>query len=212
VTDRSPQELAHAGLAHDLKNQLGTMMVTIQLLQEAPDAPEVPELLGSLAEATRAARRLSLQLLAADNAPAAREFDLGEVACAACRLHQPALQQIGVPLHWAATPAPVRADVELTGRILHNLLENARAAPGVTTVHVRVAGRSVEVESPGAVMADETAAHLFEPLRGRDGGGLGLYLSLWLARRMGGDLKLQSRNPVTFRLLLPGRTDESEAK
>jgi K+-sensing histidine kinase KdpD len=109
------------------------------------------------------------------------------------------------------------ADSALVARVLGNLLTNAVAysldAPRVRVTVTSEAGRAmVAVEDNGPGIPDDEHERIFARFaRGSRGAtvqgtGLGLYLSRESARRMGGDLVLESSTPGTgsrFLLTLP---------
>jgi signal transduction histidine kinase len=114
-------------------------------------------------------------------------------------------------------PARALADSALVARVLGNLLTNAVAysldAPRVRVTVTSEAGRAtVAVEDNGPGIPDDEHERIFARFaRGSRGAtvqgtGLGLYLSRESARRMGGDLVLESSTPGTgsrFLLTLP---------
>jgi PAS domain S-box-containing protein len=114
--------------------------------------------------------------------------------------------------------AVVRADEDKVRQILINLLSNAiKFTPNEGTISVACSanngGINVTVADNGAGIPDDKLDAIFEPFVqvGRDfsspqgGTGLGLAISRDLARRMGGDLKVESRlgKGSTFTLVLP---------
>jgi signal transduction histidine kinase len=116
-------------------------------------------------------------------------------------------------------PAGARAlgDAALVARILDNLVNNALIysdAPAIVTLTVRHSPGAVEirVEDRGPGVPEGDRERIFERfVRGAGAGraagtGLGLYVSRECARRMGGELALESSRPgqgSTFLLRLP---------
>jgi signal transduction histidine kinase len=108
-------------------------------------------------------------------------------------------------------------DAALTVRILDNLVNNALTysePPARVRISARREGSSValRVEDRGIGIADTERGRIFERfVRGvgaerASGAGLGLYISRECARRMGGDLQLESTRVgegSCFRLSLP---------
>lgn len=115
--------------------------------------------------------------------------------------------------------AVVMADEEKLRQVILNLLTNAiKFTPpgGRTTVRCACddAHVSIEVSDTGRGIPDEKLATIFEPFvqvdqhlnrEGQPGVGLGLAISRQLARRMGGELTVESRvgQGSTFRLRFP---------
>jgi signal transduction histidine kinase len=106
-------------------------------------------------------------------------------------------------------------------QIVGNLLDNAlRWTPPGGTVRLEARGRAGGLEivvadtGPGIPEADQES--VFEPFiweptpDGRSGTGLGLTIARQLARALGGDLTVESREGAgsRFRLTLPARTTE----
>ncbi len=104
-------------------------------------------------------------------------------------------------------PVPIRADLVLVRRLLHNLLSNAfKFAPG-GTVTLRVSGPSEkdrtarwEVEDDGIGVSPEHQQAIFDEFRQVDGSptrkfggvGLGLALSRAISKTLGGELTVRS--------------------
>ncbi|HTH13343.1 MAG TPA: HAMP domain-containing sensor histidine kinase, partial [Spirochaetia bacterium] len=159
---------------------------------------------------------------------------------------QPALENLAhdreVRLVWdvAGVPAGGRTDPDALRSILENLVVNAvnhayPAPPGTGTRIVRVTLRflvpnrlQLTVDDDGRGISPKEAKNVFEPFY-RDqvsrntqekGSGLGLFLARRQARRLGGDLKLESpwrrtdgvRRPgCRFVLLIPFEAEGEEA-
>ena len=101
----------------------------------------------------------------------------------------------------------VRADREKLRQIMLNLLSNAiryTSSGGRITIAARASGRDavvIEVRDTGIGIAPEALERIFEPFvqldrsltQTREGVGLGLAISRDLARGMGGDLTVESR-------------------
>ncbi len=121
-----------------------------------------------------------------------------------------------------AQPVSVSADGDALHRILHNLVANAVKFTHEGGVTLRVAmgtsrdGRAcglVEVEDTGPGISPAFLPNLFEPFeqeskgmaRRHEGAGLGLAVARGMARRMGGDVEVESwlgRGSI-FRLVMP---------
>ena len=112
-------------------------------------------------------------------------------------------------------PAPVRGDPEQLGRVVRNLLDNAREhALSRVRVHVATAAADsrVEVADDGPGVLPEDADRIFDrfhrgdPARSRSGRGTGLGLAIArsLARAHGGDVVLEaSDSGARFVLRVP---------
>lgn len=190
------RDLHEHGLAHDLRNQLGTMLLNAQLLQEDLAAPDAPAAAAALVEAIRHARGLAEGLFAQASAAPTTTVDLAAVAARACAVYRPVLGKGGIRLSTHLQRAPARAAEADVLRILSNLLENARVAHRCDHVIVQTGPGEICVQNSGTGIPPHVELRLFEP-------GHGLGHSLWLARRMGGDLALIRAHPVRFVLSLP---------
>jgi signal transduction histidine kinase len=132
-------------------------------------------------------------------------------------LMRPRVAPTNVELH-VETPSDlaVFADRDRLEQILVNLLSNAVkfTEEGEITLRARIGKASavaIEVQDTGPGIADSELPGLFEPFvqgaagRQRGGVGIGLSVSMRLAKAMGGSLTVRSRTGEgsTFTLLLP---------
>jgi signal transduction histidine kinase len=154
------------------------------------------------------------------------QVDLCEVASAAIEVVSPlADARHPVVLECGPEPVPARVDRERVSTILSNLLDNAiKYSPAGGEVRCKVWGQNgrafVSVQDHGLGIAAEDQPRLF----GRfsrvitsenqhiPGTGLGLYLSRELARRLDGDLGVESAPGAgsTFTLTVPGALAPAE--
>lgn len=158
--------------------------VTTVLRDESGDAPSYAVPIGEIAEAARA-RTLALA------------------------------ESVQVTTTTSAEPnvAVDARTANLAGLVLANLLTNAiEASPPRSTVTLaaRGAGENVEfvVHDAAGGLPETVQAALFRPVRStkRGGGGMGLAISLRLAKHAGGDLQLvrSDGQGTVFRLVVPG--------
>jgi signal transduction histidine kinase len=137
-----------------------------------------------------------------------------EVVEAARSRALPAAEQAEIRIAAVAGPdLTVCARVaNLTGLVLANLVANAiEASPRGASVEIeaRRSGSDVEflVRDNGPGLPREVQSELFRPVRSakRGGGGVGLAISLRLARHSGGNLELVRSNSdgTEFRLAVP---------
>jgi signal transduction histidine kinase len=149
------------------------------------------------------------------------DVDMTHLVREVVRIMEPHASGAGLTLQLdgAEEPRRVRTDPDKARRILINLVGNAvKYTPsGSVTVHLDGAagdGVAVHVHDTGAGIAPADHARIFEPFTQvdssatRTGGGigLGLAISLRLARLLGGDITLASVPGAgsTFTLHLPG--------
>jgi two-component system sensor histidine kinase PilS (NtrC family) len=199
-----------AGLAHELRNPLASMMGSVELLRSAPLAADDRHLLDIvLREGGRLAQLVTEFLAFARPAPPRREpFDLATLSAEALEAleHDPAAA--GVELRRALEPALAVGDPDQLRQVLWNLLLNAAqalppaAAPGQRRGWVRVAcgpssggGVELTVEDDGPGVPGADRAQIFTPFftTKPEGTGLGLATVHRIVDAHGGALTLDSK-------------------
>jgi signal transduction histidine kinase len=205
-----------AAVAHDVRNPLGVIRGSVELLRERSgarlDPRDTARLDDVLGEVERL-RRLTQDFLdlAAEPALQRTPTDLAALAEDAARASAALHPALAVTVDVAAIPE-AQVDAGRLRRVLANLLANAAEA-GARHVTIRGAadrGRvRLLVEDDGPGIDAEVGAHLFEPFAtGRLGGtGLGLAVSRRIVERHGGTLALAARSDAgtgaAFELTLP---------
>jgi signal transduction histidine kinase len=203
--------LALAAAAHEIKNALGPLAMTLQLAERQLQSGH-PVAAGDLAFARAQVRRLAT--LVEDLLDQTRA-DLGELAfrpraCDLCGVVADAVETFRrgkpAPIVVELPPAPLTASVDV-GRmqqVLVNLLENAvRYSPvgsSVTVALARAAGDGVriEVRDRGPGLSAEEQARIFDRFvrgaasEGTSGLGLGLYLCRAIVEQHGGTIGVDS--------------------
>ena len=217
-------------LAHDLKNHLGGMQMSAQLLNERLSrGPGADARTAQLAENIH---RTSGQLLAfvkeflanaaADYGGAVRltKLNFSDVAATAVHQHEEAARhkQMEMVSELPATGTAVFADASALDQVLDNLLSNALkfSPPGRRiTVRVRVEAGNVEcqVQDQGPGFTEEDKAKMFRrymrlsarPTGGEPSSGLGLSIVRKLVLAMHGELLCESTpgQGTTFTIRLP---------
>ena len=149
--------------------------------------------------------------------PAVQTVDLNDVAARMTRFLDPSFTDAGVVARIEAAgngagPVLASCDPSMVEQILLNLLKNAiEALASGNSVSIRT-GRSerevyIEVQDDGPGLDPEAESNLFRPFsttKGPAGTGLGLAVSLRLARTLGGDLvHVPSARGARWRLTLP---------
>ncbi|HLK88439.1 MAG TPA: HAMP domain-containing sensor histidine kinase [Polyangia bacterium] len=204
--------LALAAAAHEIKNALGPLAMTLQLAERQLQAGQ-PVAAGDLAFARAQVRRLSA--LVEDLLDQTRA-DLGELAFrpCACDLREVVAEAVetfrrGKPAPIALELPPARitvsADVGRLQQVLANLLENAvRYSPPGSSVTVRLApsvaatSARLEVIDRGPGLPPEEQARVFDRFvrgaasEGTGGLGLGLYLCRAIVEQHGGTIGVDS--------------------
>lgn len=204
-------------LAHELKNPLTPMSLSIHRLQKRvervpeADRPAVRESLEAMMQELDHLTRLadSFAQYARLPEPRAEALDLAGLVRSAAALHENGRVVVHVE---AASPLPVRGDALSLSRALHNLIVNAcEASPEEGVVEV-VTGRDdaqawVEVRDRGPGLAASVANRVFEPWVStkQRGSGLGLSLVRDIATQHHGQVTLGNRadGGAVARLTLP---------
>ena len=200
-----------AAAAHEIKNALGPLAMTLQLAERQLLAgkPVAPD---DLAFARSQVRRLAslvedlLDQTRADLGNLAfrpREVDLCDVVREAVEIFR---RGKPVPIAVELPPAPLDASVDV-GRmqqVLLNLLENAvRYSPAGSKVTVRLARQApatarIEVRDAGPGLSTDERARIFDRFvrgaasEGTSGLGLGLYLCRAIVEQHGGTIGVES--------------------
>lgn len=196
-------EAARDGLfqmvVHDLNNPLSRLVGRVDLmLEDAPENHDLQRIRGAATEVGRLVQgildvaRLENGTLVADLGP----VDLAQVARTVVEGRQADARARGVGLTVRAdSPAPVRADRALLGRVLENLVGNAlKHTPAGAVVSVEVASGWVDVRDDGPGVPEELCARVFEKYVQLDpgerrGAGLGLAFCQLAAAAMGGSVE-----------------------
>ena len=190
-----------AVLAHEIRNALGSVKGSVQLVVEKVAAadPVKPALALAIQGTARIETLVNdLLLFSREESYRIETVDLAEVAREAARY---ALEG------WEGTatlddlpPSCIMADREKLLRVVVNALKNAREAmsgPGRLDISIAAHGRwtTLTIADTGTGIADEALARLFEPFftTKTDGTGLGLWISRSLVERYGGDIVAANR-------------------
>jgi nitrogen fixation/metabolism regulation signal transduction histidine kinase len=211
------REVARA-LAHELKNPLTPIAMSVELLRDAQGRPDFGEILDestrAIGEEVRRLRRIvdEFSRFARLPAPALAPLPAGELAQALLALY-PA-PPAGVTLTAAVAPALpcILADRDQLLQVLHNLVKNAlEAMPGggALGLAARREGSEVvfQVSDTGPGVAPELLARVFQPYvtTKASGTGLGLAIAERIVQEHGGRLEVASPpgHGATFTVRLP---------
>ena len=212
-------------LAHELKNPLFPLQLTVENLQRARE--QTPEQFDETFFESTATLRAELENLKAivsrfsDFAkmppPEFEPVDLNELVRSAVKLFEPQLAPVGRPsitpeLYLDENAPRPQADRTLLRRALENLILNSLdAMPAGGTLTVRTAQRNgavrLEVTDTGEGLTPEECARLFTPYytTKRHGTGLGLAIVQSVVSDHGGRIEVESAPGAgaTFRIELP---------
>jgi signal transduction histidine kinase len=214
------QGLAHAGalaaaIAHDIKNPLGLILSSTQLLADSPRLQ--PGELETLRLIEREVRRADDDLngyldLVREMPLKPQTGDLGALMRDTAALVGTKASSLGVAIEVTSAPAiQVLMDRRRIGQVLVNLVLNAIEAQrggGWVGMRLRVhAGMAcVEVSDRGPGIPAQLRRQLFQPFvtTKSDGTGLGLSIARRVCERHGGSLQLLPDGPgAHFLLRLP---------
>jgi len=212
-----------AGLAHEIRNPLGTMRASADVLLKSLDpSQEVPrEVAGYIRDEVERTNTLVARFLdfarplSLTRAPADWN-ELMDRAIARLEKHEPPLEaKVAVVRNYSPDVPPVQIDADMMERVFFNLLLNAaQAGPaGVSPVTITVKTRAV----PGGVEASiidrgtgidpAQRENIFNPFfTTKPGGtGLGLAISARIVGEHGGKIAVESEpgHGSIFRVLLP---------
>jgi len=212
-----------AGMAHEIKNPLGSITGSIEILEQAVPANderrEFVEILRK--EIQRLSRIVNDHLdLVRHRTPQRGPEDLGQIARSVAELMAKQAEQQGVRLGVeveAGLPTLQIDGQQLRQAVLNLVINGIQALPegGEVTLRVERAGERVHVivEDDGAGLDSETQRRGFEPFyTTKEGGtGLGLSIAFQIADAHGGDLRAQNRpeGGASFCLEVPIEQDDA---
>ncbi len=217
-------------LAHDLKNHLGGMMMSVQLLHGRARKqvdPRIEQMAANIQTATNQMFAFVVEFLANSAADRSLSIELKptwlhEVAAAAVERYGETARRKDITLDLTGTTTdPIAADRKALDQILDNLLSNALkfSEPG-TTVRVSIeddpagsGGALCRVQDEGPGFTEEDRIPMFNryqrlsarPTSGEPSTGLGLSIVKKLMRDLGGQIDCESvpGAGATFILRLP---------
>jgi signal transduction histidine kinase len=221
------REMYMAMLGHDLRQPLGAMLMTVQLLASDPDRPDDEQ--ASLRRVVRNGRRMKRMIHDLLDTTRFRNDGFIELSTGAARLDE-VVAEVLEEIEDAGERVRVEKRGDLAGtwdvdrllQISSNLIGNAaRHSPAGSPVRVSIEGDTPEtvaihVHNGGPPIASEEQAVLFEPFRASGstrrsrGLGLGLYITKKLVEAHGGTVTLASteESGTTFSIFLPRHVRE----
>ena len=214
-----------AGLAHELRNPLGTMKTSAELLakQVEPNNEVAREMAGFISSEVDRTNSLVTRFLDFARPLAVRleKTDLGQVidrAVADLEKHVPPLD-VAIYKNYSPDIPPFLLDGQLMERVLYNLLLNAAQASqpgGSVTVKTRQFDQTVEIAviDRGSGIDAKNLESIFNPFftTKASGVGLGLAIVSKIVDEHGGKLSVESETGTgsVFRIYLPFRESAGE--
>lgn len=207
-----------AGLAHEIRNPLGAISGSVQLVREAARNAEDERLLSIVQEEVERLDALVTNMLDAAKArtPTLARVDLAPLVqdvIDVAKRSRASVHRIDMQVSTADASLHAKADASQIRQVLWNLIKNAQQnAPSGSRILVSLArderGRpTLAVSDEGPGLPDDVRAHLFEMFNpGRAHGiGIGLALVKQIVDAHGGtvDAKSDGARGTTFRVTLP---------
>jgi PAS domain S-box-containing protein len=213
-----------AGVAHELNNPLAILMGRAALLESRVAEPAAKEASGKIYAAAERCGRIVRTFLsmARQRPPERRQTQLNDVALAALELLAYGLRSSGITTSTSFDPdlPAVNMDADQIGQVVVNLVVNAQHALGdrrdaaTQTGEIRLSTRragnmiKLQVSDNGPGIPPELRERIFDPFfttkPAGSGTGVGLAVSLAIAREHRGDLRLAPADSgATFILSLP---------
>ena len=205
-----------AGLAHELRNPLGTMKASAEMLARSVSAEnevarEVAGFISSEVDRTNSLITRFLQF-ARPLKPQLEKADLAQTLDRAVALVEREVQGVAIYKNYEPEIAPFAFDAELLERVFYNLVLNAvqaTEAGGAVTVKTRAMGGMVEIAviDRGAGIDAKQRDSIFNPFftTKPQGVGLGLAIVSKIVDEHGGKITVESEpgKGSVFRVLLP---------
>ena len=203
-----------AGLAHEVRNPLGTIHGAVQVIETDPSGSRQREMLEIIREETGRLGRVVGEFLdyARPDAVPRGDLDLNELVRSVLRSAQTGAATARVVVEAKPAGAVVRGNPDQLFRALLNVVRNGLEAAGPEgTVTVRTweegPAFAISVEDDGPGIPEEEVARLCQPFHTTKPGGTGLGLALThrILEAHGGALRVERRagGGSVFTLLLP---------
>ena len=218
-----------AGVAHELKNPLGSMSIYLQLMERQLQKPEAFDNVTSCRESLISKIKVlkseveRLNDIVVDflstvrpRSASLQEEDLNQIIEDAVEIMIPDLEQhnIALKLELEENLPYLLLDRGFVRQVLANLISNAKdamkeAGSGTLTISTEKNSDSVilSVADTGAGISPENLTKIFDPYftTKKSGTGIGLTLVYKIIRGMGGDISVTSKQGTgtTFRITLP---------
>ena len=203
-----------AGVSHEIKNPLGIIQSTSELLNNMPNADETQKKLsGVITEESIRLNRIVTEFLdfAKPHELNAHEFDLKEIIKKNIEFLKPEIDKKGILVesNLDGRSFMVEADQDLIHRVLMNLILNSiQAIPESGKIDVNISeekgGYKIEIKDTGSGISDENLSKIFNPFftTKEKGSGLGLPIVRKIIEGHGGSIDIESTEGVGTSVIL----------
>ncbi|GAB4367556.1 MAG: hypothetical protein Kow00128_12180 [Deltaproteobacteria bacterium] len=193
-----------AGVAHEIRNPLGSIKMSLQLLRDELRRPESREAVSHIRDAVGSMEVIVNELLdyTREFTLQVDEYDLGKIVRSAVFGMEEELRERGVAVEVSeeGTPSTAVVDGVRIKQVVTNILKNAveAAPPGGGRVSIRVVGSdgvvSLSVSDNGPGMGPEEREKIFQPFytTKAQGVGLGMPIVKRLVEMHGGEVRVES--------------------
>ncbi len=197
-----------AGVSHEIKNPLGIIQSTSELLNNMPNADEAQKRLsGVITEESIRLNRIVTEFLdfAKPHELNVHEFDLKEIIDKNIDFLRPEFERKGIVVesYLDGRSYMIEADQDLIHRVIMNLIINAiQAIPdsGKIIMHVgeEKGAYKIEIRDTGNGISDENISKIFNPFftTKERGSGLGLPIVRKIIEGHGGTIDIESSHGV----------------
>jgi signal transduction histidine kinase len=194
-----------AGVSHEIKNPLGIIQSTSEILNNMPDATETHKRLsGVITEESIRLNRIVTEFLdfARPHALNLMEFDLKEVINKNLEFLKPEMEKKGISVekNLDSRRYMIEADQDLLHRVFMNLIINAiQAIPSVGRIFINIAEEkgfyNIEIKDTGSGISEENMTKIFNPFftTKQKGSGLGLPIVRKIIEGHGGQIDIESK-------------------
>lgn len=194
-----------AGVSHEIKNPLGIIQSTSELLNNMPDATETHKRLsGVITEEAIRLNRIVTEFLdfARPHALNLKEFDLKEVINKNLEFFRPELEKKGISVETNLDNRRymIEADQDLLHRVIMNLIINSiQAIPGAGRIYINITEEkgsyNLEIKDTGGGISEENMKKIFNPFftTKQKGSGLGLPIVRKIIEGHGGQIEIESK-------------------
>lgn len=203
-----------AGVSHEIKNPLGIIQSTSELLNNMPNADEAQKRLsGVITEESIRLNRIVTEFLdfARPHELNAHEFDLKDLINKNIEFLRPEIEKKGIVVetNLDGRSFMIEADQDLIHRVIMNLIINSMQAmpeSGKITVNVEdeKGGYKIEIKDTGEGISDENITKIFNPFftTKEKGSGLGLPIVRKIVEGHGGTILIESTEGVGTSVIL----------